>query len=115
MEFNLIELQKQAPKVFNNTFYDGVLQAAKELFPNRVTASPKYGEIVISDRIALTLSLSGNENKIYFDSWISAKVGARDPFTLSCNPTFRVFGLNEALMYLQHKAVENLLIKNIEG
>lgn len=111
-ELNLQALKDSAENVFDHSVYNTVLKAAKVLFgPQYVTHTDS--SITIKHNINLHLSLSWNETKIYFYSFIYDGPEAQE--LRYKNRTFRVFYLEGMIQYLQLKHIENEMIENIEG
>lgn len=112
MELNINEVKATAPNVFDNNFYDTILAAVILLFgKNHVTVDEKMGKIYIQDRINLTLSLSWNEPKIYFWSFIFK---GEVPEKLFKNRTFRLMSTDPIIEYLYIKRDENKYITDNE-
>lgn len=111
---NISEVQNEMPAIFDDRYYDTVLHAAKLLFgPRCVTNTDR--EIIIKDRVNLTLSLSWNEPKIYFYSYILGPDPEEPENIRKHNNTFRLFGMQNFIDYLILKRDENEYIIENEG
>jgi hypothetical protein len=122
-DFHLETLMRDAENIFDCKAYDAVLRAAKVLFGDR---NVTYNEstIFIKDKITLELSLSWNEQKVYIYTYFDLDLMKGDKLENASdvnnelrrlNGTFRLFGLNEIIQYLQIKEIENRFIKQHEG
>ncbi len=111
---------KELKKVKRETFtdcdtYEQIWQVCKIYFGGSATAYPRKSKIVIKDRINLVISLSGNECKAYFYTYICEDKERQLDFFNEKNYTFRLFSIDEIAGYLQIKAIENEFIINNEG
>ncbi len=116
MQLSIIEIQKVMPIVFDCKCYDTILECCKMLFSKQsVTTSDR--EIFIKDKITLRLSLSNNEQKIYFTTYILPEktIQAMTLKEINVNYSFRLFNLDEMVNYLMIKYQENEFIKQNEG
>ena len=108
------EIHKEMECIFNDTCYDTVLHAARLLFGPRCVKHTDR-EIIIKDHINLTLSLSWNETKIYFYSYILEPGQEITDRLRKNNNVFRLFGLDNFINYLIIKRDENEYISQHEG
>jgi hypothetical protein len=123
-DFNLETVKRDAKKVYENTTYDSLLHVAKILFGDRCV-SHNENKIFIKDYITLEISLSWNEPKIYvYQYWDFNMMSGKDrPANANdlnyelrdMNSTFRLFGIEQMVEYLQLKELENRWIRNNEG
>ena len=122
-DFHLKTLMRDAENIFDCNAYDAILRAAKCLFGNEYVT---YNEraIFIKDKITLELSLSWNEQKVYIYTYFDLDLMKGDMVENASdvnqelrrlNGTFRLFGLNEVIQYLQIKEIENRYIRQNEG
>lgn len=111
---NLEEARKDKGNFFESDTYDMTLLVCQLLFGG---ANVKYDDsnIWIKDKINLTLSLSWNECKIYFYSYILPPLTNDTYEFTSAQYTFRFFQINEILNYLLIKRQENEFIRENEG
>jgi hypothetical protein len=122
-DLHIETLKRDAKNVFDCLAYDTILHAAKILFGDKqVTNNEK--SIFIKDNICLELSLSWNEQKVYIYTYFDLDMlkGERHKeandinYNLrSINQSFRLFGLDQIIEYLQLKEIENRWIRNNEG
>jgi hypothetical protein len=117
MGINFEAVRLQAPKVLEHSFYDGIIEVCKILFPQCVIVDKKNWSLEIRSRIYLKLNFSRNEDKIYFGSMpLTQELSAINSYRNIClSNSFRVFAHQEAIAYLLFKKQENDLIINIEG
>lgn len=117
------EEAKKNPGIFENDMYDAIHDVCKLLFPRSIEASAKQYKLFIKDRINLTLHFSGNEPKVYIDSFVF-NTRPKNPTPAQhetynelrkSNYTFRFFALEEVVNYLLIKQQENEYIKQNEG
>lgn len=121
--FHIETVKRDAKKVYENTTYDSLLYVARRLFGDNCVF---YNEnkIFIKDYITLEISLSWNEPKIYvYQYWDFNMLSGKDrPVNANdlnyelrdMNSTFRLFGLEQMVEYLQLKEIENRWIRNHE-
>jgi hypothetical protein len=118
-DFHLDSLQRDAKNVFDNSMYDTILEASKRLFGAKNVWNNERS-IFIQDKINLELCLSYNEPKVYIHTYLDAKgkenLGDEIRYKLmKINTSFRLFGLQSVIEYLQLKQIENKFISNNEG
>ena len=94
--------------------YDATLRICQLLFGGR-NVQYDYNKIIVRDSINITLSLSNNETKIYFDTHILPTDQAPEMEFIKANNSFRLFSLNSIFNYLLIKRQENEFIKENEG
>lgn len=121
--FHIETLKRDAENIFDCKSYDAVLWAAKILFGHeKVTHNDS--KIFIKDKVCIELSLSWNEQKVYVYTYFDLNMKKGDEMKdqgyinhelRNINPSFRLFGLNEIIQYLQIKEIENRFIRNSEG
>ena len=114
---------RDAENIFDCKTYDAILRAAECLFGDmNVTYNERA--IFIKDKITLELSLSWNEQKVYIYTYFDLDLMKGDRVENASdvnqelrrlNGTFRLFGLNEVIQYLQIKEIENRYIRQNEG
>ncbi|HYE67707.1 MAG TPA: hypothetical protein VEA58_03795 [Anaerovoracaceae bacterium] len=120
--FDLDDIVNSSPKVFGKPEYDALYCVAKLLFGEScVKANPKLGVIQITGNIYLEISLSSNECKAYFYTYVVPKeyyfpapADVRRAF-MNVNEGFRLFALEAMVEYLQLKANESDFIRRMEG
>jgi hypothetical protein len=119
---NLEEIKKSAPSIFDNPTYDALLSISYSLFgKSSVSVNTEHYSIFISDKIHLRISLSSNECKAYFYSYIiPAEYAFPQPADIryrfmKVNSPFRFFTLSTMADYLYLKAQENEYIRQYEG
>jgi hypothetical protein len=119
--FNLEEIKKSAPDIFDNRIYDVLLHIAYSLFgKSSVSVNKEQYSIFISDKIYLHISLSTNECKAYFFSYIiPSEYAFPQPADIrycfmKLNKPFRLFSLSTMVNYLSLKAQENEFIRQLE-
>lgn len=121
--FNIDTLKRDCENIFDSKAYDSILSAARTLFGYK-NVTYNESKIFIKDKICIELSLSWNEQKAYiytyFDLNMKTGEAMKDQQDINyelrnINPSFRLFGLNEIIQYLQIKEIENRFISNNEG
>lgn len=133
---NLYEYRRQAHKKvdFEDKTYNKIQDLCFELFGpyDVVPCLEHYLIYIIDSRIRLTLWFSGNETKVYVDTYVDinrlqctyhdwcmenkVKVNPKvSQFFYDNGSAFRVFGYEEMEKYLRFKLQEIELIKDIEG
>lgn len=122
-DLHIETLKRDCENIFDSKNYDTILHAARILFgKNCVTYDDRT--IYIKDKVCIELSLSWNEQKAYiytyFDLDMMKGERLKDAQDINyqlrnVNPSFRLFGLNEIIQYLQMKEIENRFISNNEG
>lgn len=121
--FHIETLKRDCENIFDCKAYDAILSAARTLFGYNNVA---YNErsIFIKDKVCIELSLSWNEQKAYIYTYFDLDMmkGERmkeaqdiNHQLRKVNPSFRLFGLNEIIQYLQIKEIENRFIRETEG
>jgi hypothetical protein len=120
--FNLEEIKKSAPIIFDNPTYDTLLSISYSLFgKSSVSVNIEHYSIFISDKVHLHISLSSNECKAYFYNYITpAEYAFPQPADIrysfmKVNNPFRFFSLSIMADYLYLKAQENEFIRQYEG
>lgn len=120
-KFDLEEIKKSAPEIFENRTYDALLNITYSLFgKSSVSVDIEQFSIFIADKIHLHISLSTNECKAYFFSYIiPAEYAFPQPADIrycfmKVNKPFRFFSLSTMVDYLFLKAQENEFILQYE-
>lgn len=122
-----VEWKSRKKVNFENTLYNKVQDLCFELFGDRcvIPELDRYMISILSPSLIITFS--GNEDKMYFNSFIDPNKefirstsetqnngkGMYD--FLMCQHSFRVFGYEQAEKYLRFKKQELDIIKSIEG
>lgn len=114
---NFAEFKAHAKNVFDNPFYDGIINLLDFYFPRSVTVDIKKNCIYVRDQITMTLNVSFNEQKIYFYSYITADNLENDLIYAEHKKqkSFRLFSETEVLSFLHLKKVENEFIRGNAG
>lgn len=122
-DFHIETLKRDCPNIFDSKNYDAILHAAKILFGERNVTNNERA-IFIKDKVCIELSLSWNEQKAYIYTYFDLDMRTGDQRKdaqdinhelRQVNTSFRLFGLNEIIQYLQMKEIENRFIANNEG
>jgi len=121
--FHIETLKRDCENIFDCKVYDAILQAARILFGHK-NVTYNESKIFIKDKICIELSLSWNEQKVYIYTYFDLDMKTGDIFKdqqdinhelRKVNTSFRLFGLNEIIQYLQIKEIENRFIRENEG
>lgn len=116
-------LMRDAKNVFDCKVYDAIFHAAKLLFGDK-NVTYNDSTIFIKDKVCIELSLSWNEQKVYFYTYFDLDMmkgekrkdaGDINHDLRSINPYFRIFAFDDIIQYLQIKEIENRFIRNHEG